>query len=144
MLIVGMQKTYSKNFNKNLGDYHDLYFQSDILVLADAFESFRSKCIEIYELDPAQFLSAPGLAWKAFFKKTGINLELLADINMFLIVEKGIRGRICHEIHRYAKANNKYMKDYDKNKELLYLIYLDANKLYGLSMSQKLPTNGFK
>ena len=132
MLIVGMQKTYSKKFNKNLGDYHDLYFQSDILVLADAFESFRNKCIEIYELDPAQFLSAPGLAWKAFFKKTGINLELLADINMFLIVEKGIRGGICHEIHRYAKVNNKHMKDYDKNKEFLYLIYLDANKLYGL------------
>ena len=73
MLIVGMQKTYSKKFNKNLGDYHDLYFQSDILLLAEVFESFRNKCIEIYELDPAQFLSPPGLAWKAFLKKTDLN-----------------------------------------------------------------------
>ena len=61
-----------------------------------------------------------------------------------MIVEKGIRGGICHAIHRYTEANNKYMKNYDKNKESLYLIYLDANDLYGWGMSQKLPVDGFK
>ena len=93
--------------NKNIGNYHDLYVQSDILLLADAFENFRNKCLKIYELDPAYFLSAPGLAWQACLKKTEIKLELLTDIDMLLMIEKGIRGGICHAIHRYAKANNK-------------------------------------
>ena len=87
-----------------------MYVQSDTLLLADVFENFRNKCIEIYELDPAHFLSAPGLAWQACLKKTEVKLELLTDIDMLLMVEKGIRGGICHAIHRYAKANNKYMK----------------------------------
>ena len=102
---------------KNLGDYHDLYVQSDTLLLADVFENFRNKCIEIYELDPAHLLSAPGLTWQACLKKTRVKLELLTDIDMLLIVEKGIRGRICHSIRRYTKANNKYMKNYDKDTE---------------------------
>ena len=105
--------------------------QSDTLLLADVFENFRTKCIEIYELDSAHFLSATGLALKACLKKTRVKLELLTDIDMLLIVEKGIRGRICHSIHRYTKANNKYMKNYDKDTELSYLEYLDANNLYG-------------
>ena len=108
------------------------------------FENFRDKCIDIYELDPAHFLSAPGLAWQACLKKTEVKLELLTDIDMLLMVEKGIRGGICHAIHRYAKANNKYMKNYDKNTESSYLKYLDANNLYGWEMSQKLPVDGFK
>ena len=108
------------------------------------FENFRDKCIEIYELDPAHFLSAPGLAWEAFLKKTEEELELLADIDMLLIVEKGIRGGMCQAIHRYAKANNKYMKNYDKDIESSYLMYLDANNFYGWAMFQKLPENGFK
>ena len=89
--------------NKNLGDYHDLYAQSGILLLSDVFENFRNKCFETSELDPAHFLSAPGLAWQACLKKTEIKLELLTDIDMFLIVEKGIRGGMCHAIHRHAK-----------------------------------------
>ena len=110
-------KRVFKSFdNKNLGGYHDLNVQSDTLLLADVFENFRNKCIEIYELDPAHFLSAPGLAWQACLKKTGIKSELLTDIDMLLTVEKGIRGGICHVIHRYAKANNKSMKNYDKKK----------------------------
>ena len=115
-------KRVFKNFiNKNLSDYHDLYVQSDTLLLTDVFENFRNKCIEICGLDPAHFLSAPGLALQAFLKKTEVKLELLTNIDMLLMVEKGIRGGIYHAIHRYAKANNKYMKNYDKNKESSYI-----------------------
>ena len=128
----------------NLGEYHDLYVQSDTLLLAAVFENFRNKCLEVNELDPADFLSLPGLAWQACLKKTNIELELLTDYDMLLMVEEGIRGGICHSIHRYAKANNKYMENYDKNKESSYIQYLDANNLFGWAMSQKLPVNNFK
>ena len=110
------QKVFEEFGLKNLGDYHGLYVQSDTLLLADIFENFRNKCIEIYKLDPAHFLSAPGLAWQAYLKKTGVELELLTDIDMLLMVEKGI----CHAIHRYAKENNKYMENYDKNIITIY------------------------
>ena len=128
----------------NLGDYHDLYVQSDTLLLADVFNNFRDMCIKEYELDPAHFLSLPGLAWQACLKKTNIELELLTDYDMLLMVEEGIRGGICHSIHRYAKANNKYMKNYNNNEESSYIQYLDANNLYGWAMYKKLPVNGFK
>ena len=135
-------------FNKfklnNLGEYHDLYVQSDTLLLADVFENFRDMCLKEYELDPAHFLSLPGLAWQASLKKTNIELEPLTDYDMLLMVEEGIRGGICHSIHRYAKASNKYMKNYNNNEESSYIQYLDANNLYGWAMSQKLPVNGFK
>ena len=88
-------------------------------------------CLKIYELDPSKFLSAPGLAWQATLKKTKVKLHLLTDTEMLLMVEKGIRGRTCHSIYRYAKANNKYMKDYDNNKESSYLQNWDLNNLYG-------------
>ena len=112
-------------------------------------ENFRNKCNEIYELDPAHFLSAPGLAWQACLKKTRAKLELLANFDMILMVEKGIRGGICHGMHKYAKANNKCMNNYDKDIECnfvesSYLMYLDANNLYGWAMSQKSPVNGFE
>ena len=122
----------------------DLYVQSDTLLLADIFENFRNKCDEIYKLDPTHFLSAPGLAWQACLKKTEVKLEFLTNNDMLLMVEKGISGGICHAVHRYAKANNKYMKNCDKNKESSFLEYLDANNLYGWAMSQKLPVDGFK
>ena len=118
--------------------------QSDTLVLADVFNKFRNMCLKEYELDPAHFLSLPGLAWQACLKKTDIELELLADYDMLLMVEEGIRGGICHSIHRYAKANNKYMKNYDKNEESYYIQYLDANNLYGWAMSKKIPVNESK
>ena len=128
----------------NLGEYHDLYVQSDTLLLADVFENFRNKCLEVYELDPAHFLSLPGLAWQACLKKTNVELEILTDYDMLLMVEEGIRGGICHSIHRYAKANNKYMKDHNKNIEFSCIKYLDANNLYGWAMSQKLAKTNFK
>ena len=129
---------------KNLGEYHNLYVQSDTLLLADVFENFRNTCLKVYELDPAHFLSLPGLTWQACLKKTNVKLELLTDYDMVLMVEEGIRGGMCHSIHRQAKANNKCMEHYDKNEESSYIQYLDANNLYGSAMSQKLPVNNFK
>ena len=107
LIVTHVQKIFEELKLKNLGDYHDLYVQSDTLLLADVFENFRNKCIEIYELDPAHFLSAPGLAWQACLKKTEVELELLTDIDISVMVEKEIRGDICHAINIYAKANNK-------------------------------------
>ena len=129
---------------ENLGNYHDLYVQSDKLLSADVFNNFRDICIKEYELDPAHFLSLPGLAWQACLKKTNIELELLTDYDMLLMAEEGIRAGICHSIHRYTKANNKYMKNYNNNEESSYIQYLDANNLYGWAMSKKLSVNGFK
>ena len=116
---------------KKYGKYHDLYVQSDTLLLADVFENFRDKCIDVYEFDPAHFLSAPGLAWQVCLKKTEVELELLTDNAMLTMFEKRIRGGMCHAVYRYAKANNKYKKNYDKDIESAYLEYLDANNLYG-------------
>ena len=141
---IHAQKVFEEFKLKKLAEYHDLYVQSGTLLLADVFENFRNKCIEIYELDPAHFLSAPGLAWQACFKKTGMILELLTDNYMLMIVEEGIRGGICHAIYRYSRANNKYMKNYNKNIDSSYLMYLDENNLYWWVMFQKLPVNGFK
>ena len=101
------QKVWDALKIKNLGEYHDLYVQSDTALLADVFESFRDKCLEIHELDPAHFLSAPGLAWQACLKKTQVELELLTNNDMLLMFEEGIRGGMCQATHRYAKANNK-------------------------------------
>ena len=111
-----VQKVFEE-FCIGMGEYHDLCVQSDTLLLADVFENFRNKCLEIYELDPIYFVSAPGLAWQACLKKTEVKLELLTDYDMILMIEKGIRGGICQATHRYAKANNKYMKNSDKNNE---------------------------
>ena len=113
-------------------------------MLADVFENFRNKCIEIHELDPAHFLSTPGLAWPSCFKKAEVALELLTYIDMLLMAEKGTRSGICQAIHRYAKANNRYMKNYDKNTTSPYLMYLDPNNLYGWTMSQKLLVDSFE
>ena len=129
------EKVFNEFNIKNLGEYHDLYVQSDTLLLEDVFENFRNMCIKVYELDPAYFLSAPGSAWQACLKKTGGKLELITDVDMLLMIEKGIR---------HAKANNKYMKIYNKNNESSYLIYMDANNLYGYVMSKKLPVYGFE
>ena len=138
------QKVWEVFELKNRGEYHDLYVQSDTLLLANVIENFRNKCLEIYELDPIYFVSAPGLAWQACLKRTEVKLELATDCDMILMVEKGIRGGICKATHRFAKANNKYTQNYDKNNESSYIEYLDAYNLHGWAMSQKLPTNDFR
>ena len=97
-----------------------------------------------YELDPAHFVSLPGLAWQACLKKTNVELELLTDYDMVLMIEEGIREGICHAMQCYAKANNKYMKDNDRKKKSSYIQYIDANNLYGKAMAEKLPVRGFR
>ena len=129
---------------KNMGEYHDLYLKTDVILLANVFESFRNVCMNNYGLDPAHFYTAPVLAWKACLKKTGVRLELLQDPDMLLMFERGIRGGITQSVHRWAAANNPHMEKYDSNKPTNNLQYLDANNLYGWAMSQPLPTGGFK
>ena len=127
---------------KNLGEYHDLYLKTDVILLANVFEAFREVCLKN---DPTHFYTAPRLAWKACIKKTKIRLELLLDPDMLLMFERGIRGGITQSVHRWAKANNPYMgSKFNPNEKVKYLQYLDANNLYGWAMSQPLPTRGFK
>ena len=113
------EKVLNKFNITNLGEYHDLYAQSDTLLLADIFDM----CIKVYGLDPVYFLSAAALAWQTCLNKTDVKLELITDVDMLLMIEKGIRGVICHSVYRHAKANNRYMKIYDKNKESSDIIY---------------------
>ena len=130
---------------KTFKDYHKLYNETDILLLADVFENFRDLCLKIYRLDPVHYYTTPGLAWDACLKTTDINLELLSDLDMLLMFEKGIRGGISMISNRYGEANNKYMGNrFNRVKLKKHLIYLDANNLYGSAMSEKLPTHGFK
>ena len=112
-----VQKVWKAFGIKNRGEYHDLYVLCDTFLLADVFGNFRDKCIEIYGLDPTYFVSAQGLAWEDSLKKTEVELESLTDYNMLLMIEKGIRGGICQATHRYAKANNKYMNNYNEDIE---------------------------
>ena len=127
---------------KNLGEYHDFYLKTDVLLLSNVFETFRNNCLEYYKLNPAHFYTSPGLAWQACLKKTGVRLELLTDPDMPLMFEKGIRGGITQSVHRYVKVNNKYMGNHERVSS--FLQYLDANNLCGWAMSQLLPTGGFK
>ena len=129
---------------KNMGDYHDLYLRTDVLLLADVYEKYRETCLKQYKLDPAHYYTSPGLSWDALLKKTKINLELLTDCDMHLMIEKGLRGGISMVSERFCKANNPYVDAYDASKPNNYIMYLDANNLYGWSMSQSLPTGGFK
>ena len=138
------QKIWDTFKISNFGEYHDLYVQSDTSLLADVFENFRDKCIKIHKVDLANFLTAPGLAWFACLKNTDIKLELLTDIDMLNMFEKGIRGGMCQASYRYAKVNNKYMNNYDKNIESSYLEYVDANNLYGYAICKKLSVDCFK
>ena len=105
---------YDASVINNCREFHDLYVQSDTLLIADVYENFRNMCLDIYGLDPVYFVSAPGLAWQACLLKTEVKLELLTDYDIILMIEKRIRGEICQATHMYAEANNKYMKNYNK------------------------------
>ena len=124
-----------------MGDYHDLYLKTDVLLLADVFEKFIKICFNYYGLDPCHYFSSPKLSWNAMLKMTGIKLGLISDIDMHLFIEKAMRGGISK---RYSKANNKYLRCYDSIKESKFIMYLDANNLYGWEMSQYLPYSEFK
>ena len=139
--VLNVWKTFKM---KTFKEYLELYNITDVLLLADVFENFRDICLKNYGLDPVYYYTAPGLAWDACLKITGINLELLSDVDKLLMIEKGIRGGISIISNRYGKANNKYMKDFNIKKPSKYLMYLDANNLYGWAMSQKLPVHSFK
>ena len=138
-------KYVCNTFNVNkLGKYHNLYVSSDTALLADVFENFRDKCLAIDKLDPAYSLSAPALSWHSPLKLTGQTLELLTDKNMLLLFENGICGSVRNATSKDAKANNKYIKNCDSSKENSYLMYVEANNLYGYAMSKKLPIGDFK
>ena len=138
------QKVWTKLNIKNLGEYHDLYIKTDILLLADIFENFRSMCIQFYDLDPAHSITLPSYAWQAALKKSSVTLQLLTDPDMYLFFEKGIRGGISVISKRYSQANNKYLSNFDSNKPSKYIIYFDANNLYGWALSQPLPIAEFQ
>ena len=125
-------------------EYHNLYLVTDTLLLADVFENFRTMCMKFYQLDPAHFYTAPGLSWKAGLKMCRVKLDLLTDPDMLLLVESAIKGGTSSINHRHGKANQPNFEGYDPNKPLSYLVYLDANNLYGWAMSQCLPTHDFR
>ena len=129
---------------KDLGDYHDLYLKTDVLLLADVFENFRKTAMATYGLDPAHYLTLPGYSWDALLKCTNVSLELITDPDMYLFIEKGLRGGISMVSHRHARANNPRMENYDPSQPTSYLQYLDSNNLYGWAMSQPMPTRGFE
>ena len=129
---------------RNIGDYHDLYLRSDVFLLADVFENFRKTAISTYGLDPAHYYTLPGYSWDALLKCTNVSLELITDPDMYLFIEKGLRGGISMVSHRHARANNPRRENYDPSQPNSFLQYLDANNLYGWAMSQPMPTGGFQ
>ena len=135
-----------KHFDiKNMGEYHDLYLKTDVLLLTDVFENFRDMCLSYYGLDPVYYYTLPNFAYDAMLKLTGIEIDLVYDQEMYEMIEAGLRGGMTQTTCKKVEANNKYMgSDYDSGKESSYIIYLDANNLYGLSMIQKLPYRNLK
>ncbi|XP_071052135.1 uncharacterized protein [Onthophagus taurus] len=129
---------------RTLGEYSDIYLTSDVLLLADVFENFRTISMKYYSLDPCHYFTAPGFAWDALLRMTGVKLELLTDIDMLRFFKNGIRGGLSMCTKRSAKANNKLMMEFDETKDPSYILYLDATNLYGHAMRRKLPTGGFR
>jgi len=129
---------------RTLGEYSDLYLKIDVLLLANIFENFRDRCVASYGFDPAYYYTLLRFTWDAMLKHTGINFELLTDIDMAMFVERDIRGSLSQYSGRYARANNKYMKSYDSSKSSSYPMYFDVNNLYGWAMCHPLPYTDFR
>ena len=127
-----------------MGEYHELYLKSDVLLLADVFENFRKTSLQFYKLDPCHYFTSLSLSWDAMLKLSNIKLELMTDVDIFQFIEKDMHGGVSSITNRYGKANNKYMKEYDEKAPSKYIMYLDANNLYGWAMSQCLPKGNFK
>ena len=140
-------KVWKAFYCKNMRDYHILYKNFDVLLLADVFENIRDICIRNYNLDPAHYYTAPGLSWDATLKATGVELELLSDMDMVLMVEKGIKGGVWMISNRYGKANNKYRcmsESYDPRKNSTFISYLDVNNLLRVWDEHATSNSGFK
>ena len=133
-------KVWNTFMIKTMGEYHDLYLVSNVLLLTDVFENFRKTCMQYYKLDPCHYFTSLGLSWDAMLKMTNIKLELMTDIDMFQFIKKGMRGGVSYIANRYGNGNNKYMKECDEKASSKYIMYLDANNLYSWAMSQYLPT----
>ena len=116
---------------KAMGDYHDLYSKTDVLLLADVFERFRKMSMKYCRLDPCHYLSRPGLSWDAILKMTVVKLDLMSDIDMQEFIEEGLGGGISYIAKRYSEANKKHMESYDDTKPKKYMTYLDTINLYG-------------
>ncbi len=129
---------------KTMRDYHDLYLKTDVLLLADVMTEFRKTCKKAYGLDALHYYTSPGLAWHAMLKHTEAELDLISDSDMYLMIEKGIRGGVSTITKRYSVANHKYLKNYDPEKPSKHILYLDANNLYGWAMSKPLPYKNFR
>ena len=126
-------------------EYHDLYLKTDVSLLADVFEAFRDKMLEHYDLDLCHYFTAPGMSCDAMLKMTRVELELINDQEMYDFIDSAKRGGVSTITRRYAKANNPYMKyDYDPKEKTSYIMYPDANNLYGWAMSLPLPVGNFK
>ena len=138
------QKVWKAFGCKTMRDYHDLYLKTDVLFLADVMTEFRKTCNKAYGLDALHYYTSPGLGWDAMLKFTGIELDLISDQDMYLMIEKGIRGGVSSIMKRYSKANHKYLDDYDPEKPSQHILYLDANNLYGWAMSKPLPYKNFE
>ncbi len=138
------QKVWETFNCKTMKDYHDLYLKTDVLLLADVMTEFRKTCKKAYGLEAFHYYTSPGLAWDAMLKFTKIELDLLSNADMYLMVEKRIRGGVSSIMKRYSKANHKGLDDYDPKKPNKHILYLDANNLYGWARSKPLPHKNFK
>ena len=129
---------------KNLGEYHDLYCGTDVMLLADCFEDFRKLCLSIYQLDPVHFSTAPGLSWQACLKYTGIQLDILTDISMNLFIDAAMMGGFSGVITQHSTANNPHLENWDPQLPLKFIALFDCNNQYGAAMQELLPYGSFE
>ena len=139
------KKIYSEFNCQNMGDFHDLYVLLDTCLLCDIFTKFRKNSMKLYDLEPCHYFSLPSYSFDAMLKLTEVKIELLTDLDMYLFIEKSLRGGVSQVSCRFSQANNKYMGDnFDNNEKSKFITYFDANNLYGWASSQSLPYGNFE